>query len=171
MPANGRSEINKNASFQLRKQDVRLQTLSPRTEQSFHERIFDKVIKSDQCAQYVDDIGIAANSVTQLIHNIREVFMHQASRTQTIYRQMPLRSNQSRIPRKNDHPTTNRPPRPPNPEFLSKRTIPEIKEASAKIHRLYQLLPQLYAEVVRNITWILRTTESRQKRSKKQRNG
>ena len=34
----------------------------------------DKVIKADQCAQYVDDIGIAANSVTQLIRNIRAVF-------------------------------------------------------------------------------------------------
>ena len=34
----------------------------------------DKVIKADQCAQYVDDIGIAANTVTQLIRNIRAVF-------------------------------------------------------------------------------------------------
>ena len=32
------------------------------------------MIKADQCAQYVDDIGIAANSVTQLIRNIRAVF-------------------------------------------------------------------------------------------------
>ena len=34
----------------------------------------DKVIKANQCAQYVDDIGIAANTVTQLIRNIRAVF-------------------------------------------------------------------------------------------------
>ena len=34
----------------------------------------DKVIKADQCAQYVDDIGIAANYKTQLIRNIRAVF-------------------------------------------------------------------------------------------------
>ena len=34
----------------------------------------DKVIKADQCAQYVDDIGRAANSVTQLMRNIRAVF-------------------------------------------------------------------------------------------------
>ena len=34
----------------------------------------DKVIKTDQCAQYVDDIGIAANSATQLIRNIHSVF-------------------------------------------------------------------------------------------------
>ena len=31
----------------------------------------DKVIKADQCAQYVDDIGIAATDAEQLIKNIR----------------------------------------------------------------------------------------------------
>ena len=41
---------------------------------SFMRENLDKVIKADQCAQYVDDIGIAANSVTQLIRNIRAVF-------------------------------------------------------------------------------------------------
>ena len=34
----------------------------------------DRVIKAEQCAQYVDDIGLAAISVTQLIRNIRAVF-------------------------------------------------------------------------------------------------
>ena len=41
---------------------------------SFMREYLDKVIKADQCAQYVDDIGVAANSVTQLIRNIRAVF-------------------------------------------------------------------------------------------------
>ena len=31
----------------------------------------DKVIKADQCAQYVDDIGIAANDAQQIINNLR----------------------------------------------------------------------------------------------------
>ena len=34
----------------------------------------DPVIKADQCAQYVDDIGIAANNATDLTRNIRAVF-------------------------------------------------------------------------------------------------
>ena len=34
----------------------------------------DSAIKADQCAQYVDDIGIAANTTEQLIKNIRAVF-------------------------------------------------------------------------------------------------
>ena len=34
----------------------------------------DQVVKADQCAQYVDDIGIAANNATDLTRNIRAVF-------------------------------------------------------------------------------------------------
>ena len=34
----------------------------------------DPVIKADQCAQYVDDIGIAANTPEQMINNLRPVF-------------------------------------------------------------------------------------------------
>ena len=34
----------------------------------------DPVVKADQCAQYVDDIGIAANNATDLSRNIRAVF-------------------------------------------------------------------------------------------------
>ena len=41
---------------------------------SFKREYLDTVIKADQCAQYVDDIGIAANTTEQLIKNIRAVF-------------------------------------------------------------------------------------------------
>ena len=34
----------------------------------------DRAIKADQCAQYVDDIGIAANDAKQICANIRTVF-------------------------------------------------------------------------------------------------
>ena len=34
----------------------------------------DPVIEADQCAQYADDIGIAANSPEQLTTNLRAVF-------------------------------------------------------------------------------------------------
>ena len=34
----------------------------------------DPVVKADQCAQYVDDIGIAANNATNLTPNIQAVF-------------------------------------------------------------------------------------------------
>ena len=119
---------------------------------SFMREYLDKVIKADQCAQNVDDIGIAANSATQLIRNIRAVF--------ECIRQAGLK--RGRIPKKNDYPTRNRPSRPQNTEILSKCTFPEIKETSTEIHRLCQLLPQLHSTVVRKTTRFLRATESRQ---------
>ena len=41
---------------------------------SFMREYLDPVVKADQCAQYVDDIGISANNATDLIRNIRAVF-------------------------------------------------------------------------------------------------
>ena len=41
---------------------------------SFIREDLDPVIKADQCAQYVDDIGIAANTPQHLIKNPRAVF-------------------------------------------------------------------------------------------------
>ena len=42
---------------------------------SFMREYLDPVVKTDQCAQYVDDIGIAANNaITDLTQNIRAVF-------------------------------------------------------------------------------------------------
>ena len=41
---------------------------------SFMREYLDEVIKADQCAQYVDDIGIAANNAIQLINNLRATF-------------------------------------------------------------------------------------------------
>ena len=41
---------------------------------NFLRTYFDPVIKADQCAQYVADIGIAANTLQHLIKNVRAVF-------------------------------------------------------------------------------------------------
>ena len=41
---------------------------------SFIREYLDPVVEADQCAQYVDDIGIAANTPEQLIKNLRAVF-------------------------------------------------------------------------------------------------
>ena len=41
---------------------------------SFMREDLDKVIKADQCAQYVDDIGIAANDADHLIANLGATF-------------------------------------------------------------------------------------------------
>ena len=41
---------------------------------SFMREYLDPVVKADQCAQYVDDLGIAANNATDLTRKIRAVF-------------------------------------------------------------------------------------------------
>ena len=41
---------------------------------SFMRDYLDPVVKADQCAQYVDDIGMAANNVSDLTRNIPAVF-------------------------------------------------------------------------------------------------
>ena len=41
---------------------------------SFMREYLEPVVKADQCAQYVDDIRIAANNATDLTRNIRAVF-------------------------------------------------------------------------------------------------
>ena len=41
---------------------------------SFTREYLDPVVKADQCAQYVDDIGIAANNAADFTRNIRAVF-------------------------------------------------------------------------------------------------
>ena len=41
---------------------------------SFMREYLDPVVKADQCAQYVDDIGIGAINATDLTRNIRAVF-------------------------------------------------------------------------------------------------
>ena len=41
---------------------------------SFMREYWDPVVRADQCAQYVDDIGIAVNNATDLSRSIRAVF-------------------------------------------------------------------------------------------------
>ena len=52
----------------------------------FMREYLDPVVKADQCAQYVDDIGVAANNCTDLTQNIRAVLkgIHQAGLKLTI---------------------------------------------------------------------------------------
>ena len=93
----------------------------------------DKEIKEDQCAQYVDDIGITAKSVTQLIRKTRAVFecIRQAGLMLSIdkyhFGVTEVEFLGRTITLQGIAPKTTK-------EILSKRTISKIKEASTKIH-------------------------------------
>ena len=73
-----------------------------------HEYL-DKVVKTYQFAKYLDDIGIATKTETQLIHNNRAVFTdaskkcHQKSGTQTDHQKTVLWSHGNLIFRQNNH--------------------------------------------------------------------
>ena len=69
--------VSGNASIQFCQQNICLQktcTSSVSAFSSFIREYFDPVVKADQCAQYVDDIGTAANNATDITRNIRAVF-------------------------------------------------------------------------------------------------
>ena len=97
---------------------------------SFLSEYLDQVVKADQCAQYVDDIGIAANDATDLTRNLRAVFkcIHQAGLKLTIVkchfgvRQVEFlgRTNSSEGVLPQSHKIQN---------FLSKLRFPKSKKA------------------------------------------
>ena len=55
---------------------------------SFMRKYLDKLLKADQCAQYVDDIGIVANDADHLIANQRATFncIHEAGLKLTMHK-------------------------------------------------------------------------------------
>ena len=78
--ANGRLPVNINAGFQFREPTFAYRRLAQGLNRSlsafssFMREHLDKAMKADQCAQYVDDIGIAATDSTQLSIIIKTVF-------------------------------------------------------------------------------------------------
>ena len=111
---------------------------------SFIREYRDPVIKADQCAQYVDDIGVATNTPEQMIKNQRAVFqcLRKAGlklsmakchfglqevdflgRTKTTKGVAPQKQKNHQIPRKSQ--------------------IPTIQESTSKIHWIPELLSKL----------------------------
>ena len=93
----------------------------------FMREYLDPVVEADQCAQYVDDIGIAANNATDLTRNIRSVFqcIRDAGLKLTIEKcHFGVRQV----------------------EFLGKTEIPKIEKGFAAVSTLRKLLQKLYSQ-------------------------
>ena len=72
---------------------------------SFMREYLDRVIKAEQCAQYVDDIGIAANDAEHLIKNLRATFeCIREAELKIDNAQMSFWRNRNRLSGKNNHP-------------------------------------------------------------------
>ena len=97
---------------------------------SFMREYLDPVVKADQCAQYVDDIGIAANNATDLTRNIRAVFkcIRRAGLNLTI-RQCHFRARQAEFPGRTISPEGISPQAKKIQNFLDKLRFPKSKKA------------------------------------------
>ena len=114
---------------------------------SFMREYLDPVVKADQCAQYVDDIGIAANNATDLTRNIRAVFkcIRNAGLKLTIekcdfgVRQVEFLgrtiSSEGVLPQ--SHKIQN---------FLSKLRVPKSRKGFTTLYGFCKLLQNLYSQ-------------------------
>ena len=109
---------------------------------SFIREYLYPVIKADQCAQYVDDIGIAANTPEQLIKNLRAVFQClrkaglKLSMTKCHFGVQEIDFLGRTITTKGVAPQKQNIPR--------KSQISTIQKSTSTIHWIPKLLPKLY---------------------------
>ena len=125
---------------------------------SFIREYLDPVVKADQCAQYVDDIGIAANTPEQLIKNLRAVFQClrkaalKLSMTKCHFGVQEVDFLGRTITTKGVAPQKQKIPR--------KSQISTIQKSTSTIHWIPKLLPKLYTQIGRTTHPVLPTTQN-----------
>ena len=117
---------------------------------SFMREYLDSVIEADQCAQYLDDIGIAANTTEQLIKNIRAVFkcIRKAGLKLTVEK-CHFGVTKVEFFGRTITPDGVALQNKKNKEFFLQSSLPKIQKTSPNIHRLCKLLPKLPTTLVR----------------------
>ena len=127
---------------------------------SFMREYLDKVIKADQCAQYVNDIGIAANNAIQLINNLRATFecIRTAGLKLTMHK-CHFGAKEIDFLGRTITPEGVRPQRPRVQNFLEKTKFPKSKKNTSEILGVPELLSQLHPKAIRKTDTILQITE------------
>ena len=128
---------------------------------SFMHEYPDKVIKTDQCASYEDDIGIAANIADQLIRNLRATI--RCIRTAGLNLTMHIclfGAKEIDFLGRTISTEGERPQKPSVQNFLAKT---KSRKSSPEILGFSQILPQLYPQIFRETDSILQTIEKRRK--------
>ena len=121
----------------------------------FMREYLDRVIIADQCAQYVDDIGIAANDADQLIKNLRETFecIREAGLKLTMHKCHFGTAEIDFLGR-----TIPEGVKPQKEELpFSWEKNPEVQEGSSTLPWFPQLLQELYSRIIRKTGTILPT--------------
>ena len=109
---------------------------------SFMREYLDPVVKADQCAQYVDDTGIAAYSATDLTRNIRAVFkcIHQAGL------KCHYRARQAEFLGRTISPEGISPQARKFQKSLDKLRFPKSKKGITAVSGVRELLQKLYSQ-------------------------
>ena len=112
---------------------------------SFFREYLDPLIKAEQCAQYVDDIGIAANNPEQLIKYLRAVL--QCLRKAGLKLSMAkchFWETRSRLPWTNDNNQGSSTTKAKDHQIPRKCQVPTFQGSSSKIHWTPEILSKLY---------------------------
>ena len=127
---------------------------------SFMRGYLDKVIKADQCAQYVDDFGNAANNATQLINNLRATFecIRTAGLKLTLHK-CHFGAKEINFLGRTITPERVRPQHPRVQNFLEKTKFPKSKKNTSTILGLPKLLSQLHPKTFRKIDLLFQIIE------------
>ena len=109
----------------------------------------DKVIKADQCAQYLDDIGIAANDADHLIKNLRASFecIRHAGLKLTMHK-CPFGTAEIDFLGRAITPGGRQTTKRKNNELPRTNQIPKIQESTTTIPWIPELLQELHSKTI-----------------------
>ena len=128
---------------------------------SFMREFLDKAIKADQCAHYVDDIGIAANDSTQLCINIKTVFecIRKAGLKLTMAK-CHFGVKQVDFLGRTITPEGVSPQTEKVKQFLQKLKFPKSKKSASEIYWVFQLPQKLHPSLIRKTNPFLQIAQT-----------
>ena len=127
---------------------------------SFMREYLDKVIKADQCAQYVDDIGIAANNADHLIANLRATFKcNQEAGLKLTVHKCHFGAKEIDFLGRTSTPQGVKPQKQNVQNFLEKKQIPEVEKGFTTLLGIPKLLQELSPKTFRTPCTILQDAE------------
>ena len=120
----------------------------------------DKVIKADQCAQYVDEIDIAVNDADHLIKNLKATFecIRHAGLKLTMHK-CHFGATEIDFLGRTITPEGFKPQKEQRTTFLEKTKIPQIQKSPAEISWFPQLLEELHTKIIRETSPFLSTPQ------------
>ena len=126
---------------------------------SFICKYLEPIIEADQCAQYIDDIGLASNTAQQLIKNLRAVFqcLSEAdlkfSMTEVLFR-----SSRNRLPWTYNNNELSRSAETKNNQVSGKCQFSKIQKSTSTPYWISKLLSKLFTQAGKSTDTVLPTS-------------